>query len=251
MFISIVVPLVIFFAAFIRGCTGFGFSAIAILVLTLHYPVSETVPAVLMLDLLISLPLVAQSWARTDFQKLTPILWATLAGIPLGLFILWSLPNDALKILVPTTVLTLAVLPRLKWTWATTLLQSKVVAGVMSGWTTSAVSAGGAPVVIHLKHSDMPVNEQRDTLISYFFLTTCLTLGISYAMSKQFYWLPDNPIQQGIMAISGVLSGLFYHRRCSLQNKRSTYLHNIAYYLLLTLSMCSLLLAINAVLTTR
>lgn len=190
MFISISIPLVLFIAAFIRGYTGFGFSAIAILVLTLYYPVAETVPAVLLMDLLISLPLVAKSWDNTDFHALRQILLATMAGIPAGLALLHWLPESSLQLLVPATILVMALMPKLKLTLAQKAIASPVLCGVMSGWTTSAVSAGGAPVVIHLRYSGLPASKQRDTLICYFFLTTCMAVGLGYGSINHFPYCP-------------------------------------------------------------
>ena len=231
MFISILIPITLFFAAFVRGYTGFGFSAIAILVLTLHYPVADTVPAVLLLDLLISLPLVAASWDRTDFQALRRVLIATLAGIPVGLALLHWLPETILQLLVPTTVLAMALLPKLNHAIARRALASPELCGVMSGWTTSAVSAGGAPVVIHLRYSGLPISQQRDTLISYFFLATCFAVGLGYAVEKQFYLLPEAPLHTGLLALAGVIAGQQLFRR-----KQVAGLHHGTYYLLLLLS---------------
>lgn len=59
-------------AGFIRGYTGFGFSALVILVLSSMYPVTDMVPAVLLLDLLVCLPLVSSAWNKTDFKALSP-----------------------------------------------------------------------------------------------------------------------------------------------------------------------------------
>ncbi|MCQ1059797.1 TSUP family transporter [Photobacterium sp. DNB23_23_1] len=240
MIISIVIPATLFFAAFVRGYTGFGFSAIAILVLTLHYPVAETVPAVLLLDLLISLPLVASSWDRTDFRALRRILLATFAGVPVGLALLHWLPETSLQLLVPATVLAMALLPRFNHAIARKALASPVLCGIMSGWTTSAVSAGGAPVVIHLRYSGLPVSQQRDTLISYFFLTTCLAVSLGYAVEKQFYFLPEAPLFTGLLAVVGVTVGQYLFRR-----KHIAIAHHGAYYLLLLLSGWLLIRAIT------
>ncbi|WP_237157050.1 sulfite exporter TauE/SafE family protein [Photobacterium rosenbergii] len=231
MFISISIPLVLFIAAFIRGYTGFGFSAIAILVLTLYYPVAETVPAVLLMDLLISLPLVAKSWDNTDFHALRQILLATMAGIPAGLALLHWLPESSLQLLVPATILAMALMPKLKLALAKKAIASPVLCGVMSGWTTSAVSAGGAPVVIHLRYSGLPASKQRDTLICYFFLTTCMAVGLGYGLNQSFSLLPDASLASLVIALFGVLMGqqLFIRRHIAA-------IHHGAYYLLISLS---------------
>ena len=59
-------------AGFVRGYTGFGFSALVILVLSSMYPVAQMVPAVLLLDLLVCLPLVVSAWNKTDVCTACP-----------------------------------------------------------------------------------------------------------------------------------------------------------------------------------
>ncbi|MEI8598095.1 TSUP family transporter [Vibrio sp. M60_M31a] len=109
----IIIPTLIV-AGFIRGYTGFGFSALVILVLSSMYPVAEMVPAVLLLDLLVCLPLVASAWNKTDFKTLTPLLWATGLGVPFGYLLLLYLPDSQLKVIVPGAITGLAALSHSK-----------------------------------------------------------------------------------------------------------------------------------------
>jgi uncharacterized membrane protein YfcA len=241
LFTEIIIPIVLFVAAAIRGYTGFGFAAIATLILSTSYPVVEVVPAVLMTDLLIGLPLLATCWQGTDWQKLTPLLRSTFIGVPIGLAILAFVTEPNLRILVPATILFLALLPYLKNQKASMLLSSPLVCGVMSGWTTSAVSSGGAPVVIHLRHSNLPLSRQRHTLIVYFFVTTCLVLGLSYAVNKRFYFLPEEPVLWSAISLAGAIVGKLLFSKVTLPA-----VHHLSYYLLLLLSFWGL---INAAIT--
>ncbi|QIA65145.1 TSUP family transporter [Vibrio astriarenae] len=228
-------------AGFVRGYTGFGFSAIVILVLSAFYPVAEMVPAVLLLDLIISVPLVVQSWNRTDFTLLSPILWATIAGVPFGYVMLIYLPDQLLKVIVPATILSLALINNTRSRVLTQLSRSPLLCGFMSGWTTSAVSAGGAPMVIYMRYSNYSIQQQRDSLISYFFITSCFVVGISYVLNKQWYLMPEYPIGYPVIAILGLLTGkLAFHK------KNIQAIHQGAFYLMLSLSGITLSFALWA-----
>ncbi len=239
MFTELVIPLTIFIAGIIRGYTGFGFAAITVLILAVHYPVKSVVPAVLVADLLIGLPLVSTSWKQCDFKLLMPIFIATLIGVPIGIVILRYVSEPSLKLLVPTVILTLAAIPYIKNRYATMLLSSSWVCGVMSGWTTSAVSAGGAPVIIHLRYSKLNIELQRDTLIVYFFLTTNLTVGLGYTVNHRLHFFPEQPYLWLVLAVSGALIGkvLFAHFKLPI-------IHHLSYYLLISLSFWALIKAI-------
>ncbi len=226
-------------AGFIRGYTGFGFSALVILVLSSMYPVAEMVPAVLLLDLLVCLPLVASAWNKTDFKALSPLLWATGLGVPFGYLLLLYLPDHLLKIIVPGAILALAAISHSKNALSLRLSRSPLLCGFMSGWTTSAVSAGGAPVVIYMRYSKMPIEAQRNSLISYFFLTTCFVVGSSYVMTKQWYLMPDHPFGYALIAMTALMAG-----KLAFKHKNVKIIHQGAFYLMLTLSALTLLRAI-------
>ncbi len=226
-------------AGFIRGYTGFGFSALVILVLSSMYPVADMVHAVLLLDLLVCLPLVASAWNKTDFKALSPLLWATGLGVPFGYLLLLNLPDHLLKIIVPGAILSLAALSHSKNALPLRLSRSPVLCGFMSGWTTSAVSAGGAPAVIYMRYSNMPVEAQRNSLISYFFLTTCFVVGSSYAMTKQWYLMPDHPLGYALIAMTALMVG-----KLAFRYKNVKFIHQAAFYLMLTLSALTLVRAV-------
>ncbi|MGL6259419.1 TSUP family transporter [Vibrio sp. WXL103] len=237
--LEVIIIATLLIAGFLRGYTGFGFSALVILVLSSFYPVAEMVPAVLLLDLIISLPLVARSWQQTDLQKLSPLLWATGLGVPFGYLLLSYLPDPILKLVVPGAILVLALMTHSQNRITQWLSRSAWLCGFMSGWTTSAVSAGGAPVVIYMRQSNLPLAEQRHCLISYFFLTTCLVVGCSYSLTRQWHLLPDRPVVYGLAALSALLIGQWAQRKTD-----HPLIHHVAFYLMLSLSAISLLRAL-------
>ena len=132
-------------AAMIRGYTGFGFAAISILAIGQWYPVHIAVPVVLLLDAVTGLPLLLGSWRQCCVRTLNSLLLAGVAGMPAGLFLLFNLEEPTLRLLVALVILLMGLLNYLPSGVGQSVIKSRWICGVMSGWTTSAVSAGGDP----------------------------------------------------------------------------------------------------------
>ncbi|MCE0495850.1 sulfite exporter TauE/SafE family protein [Vibrio salinus] len=231
--LSIITAVVI--AGIIRGYTGFGYSMITILVVSLFYPVSEIVPAILLVELIISFPLVFDSWKKTHFDVLKPVLWATILGVPLGVFMLYRLPEAWLKVLVPLTITGLAVLTKLPNESAMKCIRSPWLCGFLSGWSTSAVSAGGAPIVIHIRHQSISAEQQRNTLVSYFFITMIFVVGSNIFVTEQIPLLPEHPYFYVVLSLAGALLG-----KQLFKSGKWLFINSAAYYIMIGLSVISL-----------
>ncbi|WP_095210560.1 sulfite exporter TauE/SafE family protein [Endozoicomonas ascidiicola] len=235
----------VFLAAVIRGYTGFGFAAIAILVLGQSYSVAESVPAVLMLDAVAGLPLLLGSWRHCCPKTLNSLLIASSVGIPIGLFLLFTLDEPALRLLVAVVILAMGLLSYLPSQRAILLTRSRWLCGVMSGWTTSAVSAGGIPVIMYMMSSSLSLEKQRATLIVYFISTSilCATLILSGAtdldavFSLFFMLLP--------FCIVGALAGkVLFHLYTT------AIVQQVAFLTMMLLAFFSLINALQTMITT-
>ena len=60
----------ILIAAFIRGYSGFGFSALAVTSLSLILPPAEVVPTAFLLEIVASIFMLPMVWKSIDWQKL-------------------------------------------------------------------------------------------------------------------------------------------------------------------------------------
>ncbi|MEI8598096.1 hypothetical protein P4S64_12535 [Vibrio sp. M60_M31a] len=57
-----------------------------------------------------------------------------------------------------------------------------------------------------MRYGKMPIDVQRNSLISYFFLTTCFVVGSSYVMTKQWYFMPDHPLGYALIAMTALMA---------------------------------------------
>ena len=72
----------VFIAAVVRGYSGFGFSMISTVSLTLVLPPAEVVPVVLLLEVIASGWLLPQVWRQVDWASLIPLSAGVVLGTP-------------------------------------------------------------------------------------------------------------------------------------------------------------------------
>src|SRR5690606_27833502 len=100
----------VFLAAIVRGYSGFGFSMLAVISLSLLLPPAEIVPTVLMLEVAASLNLLPRIWKEVHWRSVGWLLAGCIAATPLGTWLLASMPAAPMKLALSACVLTAAIL---------------------------------------------------------------------------------------------------------------------------------------------
>lgn len=183
----------VFVAALVRGYTGFGYAAIAITGLNLIWPPQQSVPVILILDVIGTLGLLRGAWPDADRGVMLRMGSGALLGIPLGLTLLIQLPELALKIGISVAVL-LMTLMLLRKTEKTAVERGLVTRfmGLVSGGFTAAASVGGLPIVSYLLSMPLSARAQRATMVIFLSaidLLALLLLWISGVIDAGI-WLP-------------------------------------------------------------
>ena len=167
-------------AAVIRGYSGFGFAMVTVTGMSLVMPPTLVVPVVLVLDVAASIQLLPQVWRDISWVSLRCLFVGSVAAIPLGVFLLSSLPEAPMRagisILVLVTAILLArgfALKRMPG-WGFTL-----GVGVLCGIFNGAAAIGGPPAVLFYLSSPAGVSISRASLIVYFLGIDLVTLTIA------------------------------------------------------------------------
>jgi hypothetical protein len=167
-------------AAVIRGYSGFGFAMVAVTGMSLVMPPTLVVPVVLVLDVAASIQLLPQVWRDISWVSLRCLFVGSVAAIPLGVFLLSSLPEAPMRagisILVLVTAILLArgfALKRMPG-WRFTL-----GVGVLCGIFNGAAAIGGPPAVLFYLSSPAGVSISRASMIVYFLGIDLVTLTIA------------------------------------------------------------------------
>ena len=91
---------IVFIASIIRGFNGFGFSATCISGFSFILPAIETVPIILLLEVLISIFMIPYIWDKIDWNFISKILIGIIIGSPIGLYLLKYLSPEIIHLYV-------------------------------------------------------------------------------------------------------------------------------------------------------
>ncbi|MCB6176789.1 sulfite exporter TauE/SafE family protein [Rhodobacter sp. Har01] len=155
-------------AAFIRGYSGFGYSALVISASGLVTNPLNLVAVVVVLEMVMS----AQAWKgaghAVDWHRVGWLMAGAVIGLPLGLWALTAISEDAARAVIAAYVLVMCGVLMAGWR-----MRSEVrgpvngAMGVISG-VANAPGMAGLPVVAFFAAQPMQPAVFRATLIAYF-----------------------------------------------------------------------------------
>jgi uncharacterized membrane protein YfcA len=96
---------VMFLASTFRTAFGFGEALISVPLLALALPVKVAAPVAVFASIAVALFVVARDWRHIHFRSAGWLLLSTVAGIPVGLWLLKAVPEAATKILLACVIL--------------------------------------------------------------------------------------------------------------------------------------------------
>ncbi|KAF0173396.1 MAG: Sulfite exporter tauE/safE-like protein [Rhodobacteraceae bacterium] len=158
----------ILLSAFVRGYSGFGFSALVISASGLVTNPLHFVAVVVLCEALMSV----QAWrgigAFVDWRRVWLLLAGAAVGMPLGLWALTSISEDAARAVISGYVLLMCLILLAGWRLGRELRgPANFWAGIASGLA-NAPGMGGLPVVAFFAAQSMQANVFRATLVAYF-----------------------------------------------------------------------------------
>jgi uncharacterized protein len=165
------VLLVVALATLFRSAFGFGEALIAVPLLTLFLPVKVAAPLAVLVSITIAAVVVAQDWRKIHLRSAGWLVGASLFGIPVGLLLLMSSHQRAVKIVLAIFIMAFSAYsllgrrsPELKSDSKGWLLGCGFVAGVVGG----AFGMNGPPLVIYGAMRRWSAQHFRATLQAYF-----------------------------------------------------------------------------------
>lgn len=169
---AVFVALAIFFAAVLRGFTGFGFALAAVPLLSLQMPPARVVPIVVILQAIVAFTDLRGSWHACDWRSTRWIVAGLVIGTPIGIMLLTSLPPDQMRLgiglLIGASVALLSAGLRLPERPSASLAWS---VGVMSGIANGLAAIPGPPVVAYFLALPQAAQVARASIIIIFAAT--------------------------------------------------------------------------------
>lgn len=168
---------IFFVAGAVQGLTGFGAGLVAIPLLCLIIDVTIAVPLLMLNGLLMTSYLSFRLRALVDWKKISPLLLGAIPGILLGSICLTVIDPHLVRtllgiVLISYSVYSLFVQPRPlnmpKW--------MGYIAGLLTGFITGLISAGGPPVIIYTTLTNWSKDQIKSTLTGFFICNSAVTV---------------------------------------------------------------------------
>jgi len=224
--------LILLFAYFMRGITGFGSGLIAIPLLAHLLPLTFVVPMVLVLDFVASIVLSSHTRLQVHWHEVRALLPPSIIGIVIGAALLVSMPREPLLVSLGLFVIFFGLRyvfnvhsekPISRW-WS-------IPTGLSGGVIGALFGTGGPPYVVYLSHRLHDKTRLRGTLSGLFLIDGAFRLATFIIMGLMFQSGMLNALLLGL-PVTGI--GLYLGNRVHLGITRRQQLAIIGCLLLLS-----------------
>ena len=173
--------LAVFCAGLIRGATGFGFSMICIVLLTLLLPPAHIAPVIMLWEIAASVGHLPFVYKEADWKALRHLALGVALGTPPGAYCLALAPAAPMTAVINTVVLVLTgmlffgfKLRQRPGRWGACGV------GALTGLINGASANGGPPVILFFLSGPSSVAVSRASLIAFFLFTDVLAAVVSW-----------------------------------------------------------------------
>lgn len=181
-----VLAAILFIAGIVRGCIGFGFSALVVAAGSLFLSPAQLVPMVVLLEVVASAQMLPSALPSVHWRAHNWLLAALMIATPLGVYALSIAPDDLLRLLVAVLVLIMSGVMISGVRFGAELGRLQLLAvGCVAGLFNGVAAIGGMPIAVFLSSSSIPLAQVRATLVMLFFGTEALF--IVSALFNQVY----------------------------------------------------------------
>lgn len=200
---------ILFLGTLVRSSFGFGEALVAVPLLALVMPVDRAAPVAVLVSITIAALILFQDWRKVHFGGASRLILSTMAGLPVGLWLLRNLPEGMVKAILAIIIIAFSIHAlvnrhkhhlhddRMAWFFG-------FHAGVLGG----AYGMNGPPLAIYGSLRRWQPEEFRATLQAYF-----LPAGIAGVAGYWFTGLWTQSVNQLYLAsLPGVILAVFAGR---------------------------------------
>lgn len=190
-------------AAFVRGYSGFGFSALCIAAASVVTNPLNFVAVVVILEFAMSVQAWRGAGPHVDWRRVGWLLAGAVAGLPLGLWALTAIPENAARAVISAYVLAMCAVLLAGWRLRAEVGSGGTLAAGLASGLANAPGMGGLPVAAFFAAQPMSAPVFRATLVAYF--------PILDVYSAPLYWLHGlvtlETVQASLIALPIVVVG--------------------------------------------
>jgi uncharacterized membrane protein YfcA len=179
----IVLAAIAFFAAFVNGALGYGFSSLTVPVALVFYANRVLNPALVLIEVFVNLYVlfINRSGVPAVWKRVLPILIGLLPGIGIGAYILASVQPVWIKLATYAVILPLILLQAAGWRRP---IRSRWLVGLPFGTTLgvlySVTTISGPPLAVLFNNQGLVKDEFRAGLALVRVAESCLTAIVYY-----------------------------------------------------------------------
>jgi uncharacterized membrane protein YfcA len=180
----IVVGVAVFFAAFMQIVVGFGFSLLAVPVMTLAIEPKVAVVVASITGIFVT---GWQAWnerRNADKVLVKRMTIGAYVGMPLGLIVFLTVNDNALRFMLGIAVLVAVVLLAMRVNLHHVGPRLDFGAGFISGILSTSLSTNGPPLVFALQARQLPAPTFRATISAVFALSNIVGMALFIASGK-------------------------------------------------------------------
>ena len=209
---------ILLLASLVKSTTGFGFAMVSVPLLLLFWEPIFIVPIVMPLVFTVDALIVMNNRKRLEPRRVFPIVAAGVFGIPLGAYVLMTVPSQLLKVGIAGLVMTAASAMLFGLTIHLTRERiAGAAAGFISGVLAASTGLSGPPVTLFMINQRWAKDTFRNSLGLFFvfmdsfaILSLAITGALDFATLEvsAILWLP---VLLGYLAATRVLPYVQQH----------------------------------------
>lgn len=175
--------IIVLIAGVVRGVTGFGFSLVAVSLLTLLHSPTFIVPVVLMLEVLGNLHMSLKTWRDIDWKWISGVLPFCLITTPIGIWVLSTFPEEIiLRVIGVLILISVFIIARFKSFKVKPGQPTTAIAGSIAGVMNGISALAGPPLIICSLATKMSATATRASIIFCYIVTDSVGFaGAAYA----------------------------------------------------------------------
>jgi uncharacterized membrane protein YfcA len=203
---TLIAAATVLLAGMVRGFSGFGSAMIMVPVLAVLYGPLVAVPIALALEMAVSLPLVPPAAKLVDWRRISLLLVAACAAVPLGIWLLQNLDAAIVRYVFSAIIVAAVILLATGWRYTGRPGVAPTLAtGLLSGVMNGIAGMAGPPVVFFYLAGSGAAATSRASFIVFFAVVDLFALLI-FVLDGAF--TSDGVILAAVLALPFVLGGL-------------------------------------------
>jgi uncharacterized membrane protein YfcA len=229
---TLIAAVTVLLAGFVRGFSGFGSAMIMVPVLAVLYGPLQAVPIALALEMAVSLPLVPPAARLVDWRRISLLLLAACAAVPLGIWLLRALDAASVRYAFSAIIVGAVIMLATGWRYhGRPGIVPTLATGLLSGTMNGLAGMAGPPVVFfYLAGADGAAVSRASFII--FFAVVDLFALILFALDDSF--ARDSVILTAVLAVPFILGGVIGARLFGKASER--FYRNVVLVILLAIA---------------